>query len=85
MMQLAGPGTDSHYEVRHPVPGGPHGDASIERRFLTAFAEAVLGLEHHELGQAAKAVDRLDKFLDHSSFGCDSLSTWRCWSCRADC
>ena len=37
--------------------------------FLTAFAEAVLGLEHHELGQAAKAVDRLDKFLDHSSFG----------------
>ena len=41
---------------------------SIERRFLTAFAEAVLGLEHHELGQAAKAVDRLDKFLDHSSF-----------------
>ena len=42
---------------------------SIERRFLTAFAEAVLGLEHHELGQAAKAVDRLDKFLDHSSFG----------------
>jgi len=42
---------------------------SIERRFLTAFAEAVLGLEHHELGQAAKAVDRLDRFLDHSSFG----------------
>ncbi len=36
----------------------------IERRFLVSFAEAALGLADDQLPLAAKAVDRLDEFLD---------------------
>jgi choline dehydrogenase-like flavoprotein len=39
---------------------------SIERRFLVAFAQAALGLEENERDTAARAVDRLDQFLDAS-------------------
>jgi len=42
---------------------------SLERRFLAAFAEAVLGLEQGDAEPARRAVDRLDRFLDASSFG----------------
>jgi choline dehydrogenase-like flavoprotein len=35
-----------------------------ERRFLVAFAEAVLGLAEQDLPHAVKAVDRLDAFLN---------------------
>jgi choline dehydrogenase-like flavoprotein len=42
---------------------------SIERRFLTAFAEAALGLEEGERDVAGRAVARLDQFLDASAPG----------------
>jgi choline dehydrogenase-like flavoprotein len=42
---------------------------ALERRFLTAFAEAALGLPESELAHAAEAVERLDQFLDASPPG----------------
>ncbi|MEO8450057.1 MAG: GMC family oxidoreductase N-terminal domain-containing protein [Gemmatimonadota bacterium] len=42
---------------------------AMERRFLVAFAEAVLGLADDELPLAAKAIDRLDTFLDAAPAG----------------
>ncbi len=40
-----------------------------ERKFLVAFAEAVLGLAEPDLPQAVKAVDRLDGFLNAAPAG----------------
>jgi choline dehydrogenase-like flavoprotein len=42
---------------------------NIERRFLTAFAQAALGLEEGERDVAGRAVDRLEQFLDASPKG----------------